>query len=121
MFLPSPAGKNFEGTADGLLKREEGETFLDACLSEEGFAENKLSGGEIQRCRIVRALLSAKEIYVFDEPSPQMDARSEARICQLMGGLQSRGCTLMFEFPLVPFCRDTIHTRQWHEKKSWKT
>ena len=56
---------------------------------------NKLSGGEIQRCRIVRALLSAKEIYVFDEPSPQMDARSEARICQLMGGLQSRGCTVI--------------------------
>ena len=85
MFPPSPAGKNFEGTADGLLKREEGETFLDACLSEEGFAENKLSGGEIQRCRIVRALLSAKEIYVFDEPSPQMDRLSESLSLILCG------------------------------------
>lgn len=80
---------------DGLLKREEGETFRDTCLSEEDFAQNKLSGGEIQRCRIVRTLLSGKEIYVFDEPSSQVDAQNEERICQLIGGLQSRGCTVI--------------------------
>ncbi|MCX7904666.1 MAG: ATP-binding cassette domain-containing protein [Caloramator sp.] len=45
----------------------------DNRVGENGF---KLSGGEIQKIAIARALLQDKEIYIFDEATNNLDRKS---------------------------------------------
>lgn len=50
-------------------------------LGEKG---NKFSVGQKQRINILRALLSSKSILIFDEPTSNLDAKTEQRIIDLM-------------------------------------
>ena len=45
-----------------------------------GEGGSKLSGGEIQRIAIARALLKESQIYVFDESTSQVDTITEKKI-----------------------------------------
>lgn len=55
----------------------------------------KLSGGEIQRVRLARTLLAQKKLFIFDEPTSQLDAENESRVCELIHELKNKGCTII--------------------------
>ena len=43
-----------------------------------------LSGGEIQKLSLIRALLQDKKIYILDEPTSAMDLESESKFCSIV-------------------------------------
>jgi len=54
-----------------------------------------LSGGELQRVRIARALAQAPRALVLDEPTSSLDVRHEMTILGLLRELSSRGITVL--------------------------
>lgn len=53
-----------------------------------------LSGGERQRLAIARAVLRKPSLYVLDEPTSMLDAKTEAAILQSLRELTA-GCTTL--------------------------
>jgi ABC-2 type transport system ATP-binding protein len=56
----------------------------------------KLSGGNQQRINIAIGLLSRPVVLLLDEPSVGLDPRQRARLWEFVGGLASRGTTVIF-------------------------
>ena len=64
---------------------------LHTHLGEDG---QGLSGGELQRLAIARALLTSPRILLMDEPTSSLDAQSEETICLTLANLKGR-CTIL--------------------------
>lgn len=64
--------------------KEAGREFTDI-LSDE----NSLSGGQIQKLGIIRVLLSDKSIYIFDEPTSNLDVDSKKVFYDILNQLKS--------------------------------
>lgn len=54
-----------------------------------------LSGGQMQRVEIARALIRDSLIYLFDEPLAAQDLASRARIIEIFKALKSAGKTIV--------------------------
>jgi ATP-binding cassette subfamily B protein len=65
---------------------------LMTLLGENGI---KLSGGELQKIAIARAVYRDPAIYIFDEPTAAMDASSEEQIKALLLHLREKGKTII--------------------------
>jgi ATP-binding cassette subfamily B protein len=61
-------------------------------LGENGV---KLSGGELQKIAIARAVYRDPEIYLFDEPTAAMDKASEDQLKALLLKLKNKGKTII--------------------------
>ncbi|AIS60255.1 metal ABC transporter ATP-binding protein [Listeria ivanovii] len=87
----------------GLIKRprkKEKQLALDALEQVEMTAFQKrqigeLSGGQLQRVFIARALAQHAEIFFLDEPFAGIDMTSEALIMQLLKKLRDNGKTIV--------------------------
>jgi zinc transport system ATP-binding protein len=78
------------------------EAEIDAALAETGIAHLKaasvasLSGGELQRALLARALLRKPEILVLDEPVQAVDFIGEAKLYELISRIRRRhGCGIL--------------------------
>jgi ABC-2 type transport system ATP-binding protein len=56
----------------------------------------RLSGGNQQRVNIAIGLLSEPEVLLLDEPSSSLDPRQRERLWEFIGGLASRGTTVVY-------------------------
>ena len=82
------------------LRPEPGD--VDAALAETGIAHLKtaavasLSGGELQRALLARALLRKPELLVLDEPVQAVDFIGETRLYELISEIRRRhGCGIL--------------------------
>ena len=66
------------------LDMSEFENGLKTIISENG---KNLSGGQIQRIAIARALLKKSKIIIFDEPTSNLDAINREKILKLINSL----------------------------------
>ncbi|PNU19091.1 zinc ABC transporter ATP-binding protein ZnuC [Geothermobacter hydrogeniphilus] len=61
-----------------------------------GRAIQNLSGGELQRVLLARALLRNPDLLVLDEPAQGVDVHGQTELYQLLAGLrQRRGCAIL--------------------------
>ena len=74
----------------------------EAALAEVGAAQvidsplQKISGGELQRVLLARALLRRPELLVLDEPVQGVDVAGQAELYRLIGRLRQRyGCGVL--------------------------
>ena len=70
-------------TARRALARVGGERLLDAPL-------RGLSGGEMQRVFLARAVVNEPELLLLDEPTAGVDARGRAEFLELLAGIAAR-------------------------------
>lgn len=75
---------------------------LDEIFAEVGISQLKnqsmqmLSGGELQRVLLARALLGEPELLVLDEPAQGVDVQGQSELYQLLASLKhSRGCSVL--------------------------
>lgn len=84
----------------GVPEREQKERavrLLDALgLTDKMEARpNQLSGGQRQRVAVARALANDPDILMMDEPTGNLDSRSEAELLDLIGTLHEKGKTIL--------------------------
>lgn len=75
---------------------------IDTCLGEVGALALKhsrlavLSGGEMQRVMLARALLTAPDLLVLDEPMQGVDVLGQEELYQLIARIRDhRGCAIL--------------------------
>lgn len=54
-----------------------------------------LSGGELQKCALVKILLGEPRILLLDEPTKGLDSGSKTQLLELLGRLKERGMTIV--------------------------
>jgi cell division transport system ATP-binding protein len=74
---------------------------VDEVLEQVGLSEHKdkfpiqLSGGELQRAAIARALILSPEILLADEPTGNLDAATSWEIVKLLSDINKKGTTVV--------------------------
>lgn len=64
-------------------------------LERAGHRPDQLSGGELQRTAIARAIVMGPQLLLADEPTGNLDSKSGQQVLQLLDGLNDRGLTLI--------------------------
>src|SRR3990167_6982559 len=83
------------------IKFEEAKKKADEVLSQVGLIEHKekfpaqLSGGELQRTAIARALVLSPEILLADEPTGNLDSATSWEIVKLLSDINEKGTTII--------------------------
>ena len=83
------------------VKTEEALKTVDAILAQVGLTEHRdkfpiqLSGGELQRAAIARALVLSPEILLADEPTGNLDAATSWEIVKLLSDINKKGTTVV--------------------------
>lgn len=80
---------------------EEAKKIVEVVLGQVGLTEHKdkfpvqLSGGELQRAAIARALVLSPEILLADEPTGNLDAATSWEIVKLLSDINKKGTTVV--------------------------
>ncbi len=97
------------------LKELAAERIKDVGLSSRALHRpNELSGGEQQRVAIARALVNDPPIILADEPTGNLDSKSQAEIMGILEGLNKKGKTVIMvthEEEVATYARRIIRMR----------
>jgi ABC-type multidrug transport system fused ATPase/permease subunit len=97
-----PTGRRADGEIRAAIRAASAQDILDALPegldTEMTDGGREFSGGQLQRLRLVRALLAQREVTVLVEPTSAVDAHTEARIAAHLAEAHAhamRGAALM--------------------------
>lgn len=79
------------------LRAKRGDALLErfAISHRRNFPVRQLSGGEMQRAAIARALINDPPILVADEPTAHLDSKLSAEVVDMLAALKAEGRTLI--------------------------
>jgi len=83
------------------IKTSERKRRVREVLSEVGLLDkidskpNRVSGGQVQRAAIARALINKPSLILADEPTGNLDTKTGIEIMELLKKLNSRGVTII--------------------------
>lgn len=83
------------------VKPDDAKAKVDSVLASVGILDHKdkfpiqLSGGELQRAAIARALILSPEILLADEPTGNLDEVTTWEIVKLLQGINEKGTTVL--------------------------
>ena len=75
---------------------------------------NELSGGQRQRAALARALVTNPSIILADEPTGNLDSKSEEEVLEIFKGLNNKGVTIVMvthEDNVATHCKRIIRFR----------
>ena len=92
------------------------ETLKYVGLEESKFfnLSNQLSGGQMQRVAVARALINDPSIILADEPTGNLDTRTSRVVMKTFQELNSKGHTIIIithEMEIAQFARRVISVR----------
>lgn len=96
----------------GLLKKDEATKKAKELLNKIGLSEKvnnypkELSGGQMQRVAIIRALMLDPELMMFDEPTSALDPKMKLEVLDLMKDLGKTGLTMIVVTHEMQFVKD---------------
>ena len=88
--------------ADEIIRTLTGEIGVPETLWTRHPAD--LSGGELQKCALVKILLGQPKILLLDEPTKGLDSEAKAQLLELLGRLKAQGMTIVMVSHDVEFC-----------------
>jgi putative ABC transport system ATP-binding protein len=79
------------------IRERRGDVLLEklAISHRRNFPARQLSGGELQRAAIARALINSPPIIVADEPTAHLDSKLTAEVMDILTSLKAEGRTLI--------------------------
>ncbi len=75
---------------------------------------DQLSGGEMQRTAVARAIINRPDMILGDEPTGNLDTENSARIFELLQKMSNQGVTVIFvthNHELARLARTRVHFR----------
>lgn len=113
----------YHGALHGMRRRD-ARARADALLDEVGLADRardkarRLSGGQMRRIEIARALMHDPSVLVLDEPTVGLDVASKAAIVELVRGLsRHRGVAVLWATHLLDEIEAGDHVVVLHQGK----
>ncbi len=78
-------------------RREKADRLLEqlGIIHRRDFPAEQISGGELQRLAIARALINDQPIILADEPTAHLDSRLSLDFMEIMSGLKEAGKTIV--------------------------
>jgi polar amino acid transport system ATP-binding protein len=106
MFAPVRSGRR-----TGAAARDEAFRLLDRVGLREKADDfpAHLSGGQLQRVAIVRALAMAPDAILFDEPTSALDPEMIREVLDVIRDLSQRGMTMVVVSHEMGFAREAAH------------
>lgn len=94
------------------LQQVEAEYHLHSLMGKSVF---EMSGGEKQKVAIASAYMEEPEVYVFDEPSANLDQEEILRLRELLKALKEQGKTVVIAEHRVWYLTELLDRALWME------
>ncbi len=80
---------------DHILKTLELDKLIERSANIKEGMEQKLSGGEKKRVNIARAIIKPAQLYIFDEPTNELDKKNVEKVIKILKKLQSKAIVVV--------------------------